>query len=205
MVQRGKFILFEGLDRCGKSTQVENLVSYLELKGEPCVSMKFPDRSTLVGQMINSYLLNDIELDDRAVHLLFAANRWELSDKLCDYLDKGINVVCDRYSYSGMAYSSVSDKVSMEWCMKLEEDLPQPDIIFFIDITVDRLLDREGFGAERYENIEFQRKVYKNFIEIIQSECDEYYNIWNLLDGNSSIEELSTQIFNIVSIRLFKF
>ena len=44
--------------------------------------MRFPDRSTVIGQTINSYLTNGIDMDDHAIHLLFSANRWELSTKM---------------------------------------------------------------------------------------------------------------------------
>jgi dTMP kinase len=77
MSPRGAFILFEGVDRCGKTTQAKRLVERLNASGRPAVFMNFPDRSTTIGKQINAYLANTEELDDRAVHLLFSANRWE--------------------------------------------------------------------------------------------------------------------------------
>jgi dTMP kinase len=86
---RGRFIVFEGLDRSGKSTQVENLAKKLEENGRRAVVKKFPgrreawrpaltpDRTTAIGKMIDAYLQNANELDDHAIHLLFSANRWE--------------------------------------------------------------------------------------------------------------------------------
>ncbi|KAL2529098.1 dTMP kinase [Forsythia ovata] len=78
---RGALIVLEGLDRCGKTSQSSRLVSYLESLGHAVESWRFPDRTTNVGQMISSYLANKSHLDDRAVHLLFSANRWEKSPK----------------------------------------------------------------------------------------------------------------------------
>jgi len=115
MVQRGTFIVFEGLDRCGKTTQVARLEESLRRKGQSVRTQKFPgelfvsrtpialsrthttaftnadsdalvllcfgyaslDRTTAIGKMIDSYLNNTTEMDDRAIHLLFSANRWE--------------------------------------------------------------------------------------------------------------------------------
>lgn len=75
---RGAFILFEGVDRCGKTTQARRLVDALNAGGGArAVFMNFPDRATAIGQQINAYLQQTEELDDRAVHLLFSANRWE--------------------------------------------------------------------------------------------------------------------------------
>lgn len=93
MTERGLFIVLEGLDRSGKSTQVDRLLNRLNKDGRRAVLQKFPgasspisyrhdltlDRTTAIGKMINSYLQSQSELDDRAIHLLFSANRWELA------------------------------------------------------------------------------------------------------------------------------
>merc|ERR1712146_783111 len=69
--KRGAFILFEGVDRCGKTTQCTRLVAALTEKfGEGKVEfMRFPDRTTSIGSTINAYLTNKADLDDRAIHL----------------------------------------------------------------------------------------------------------------------------------------
>jgi dTMP kinase len=94
MPERGLFIVLEGLDRSGKSTQVDRLLDRLNRDGRRAVLQKFPgalaashhvgssltpDRTTAIGKMIDAYLQSKSELDDRAIHLLFSANRWELA------------------------------------------------------------------------------------------------------------------------------
>lgn len=74
---RGSLIVLEGLDRSGKTSQSNSLVSHLKDKGVSVELWRFPDRTTVIGQMISAYLANESELDDRAIHLLFSANRWE--------------------------------------------------------------------------------------------------------------------------------
>lgn len=74
---RGALVVLEGLDRCGKTTQSSRLHKYLKGLGHAAELWRFPDRTTSVGQMISSYLSNQSQLDDRAIHLLFSANRWE--------------------------------------------------------------------------------------------------------------------------------
>ena len=106
MAARGALIVFEGCDRVGKSTQCRKLVEKLAKRGAAAKLMKFPgmfdearflhveyflvykcsiilphrslDRSTVIGKQIDDYLQQKVELPDPAVHLLFAANRWEL-------------------------------------------------------------------------------------------------------------------------------
>ena len=88
--------MFEGADRCGKSTQTRLLVDALAARGTDARLQRFPDRSTAIGSMIDKYLKCEAELDDRAVHLLFAANRWEISGALAAKVRAGDTVVCDR-------------------------------------------------------------------------------------------------------------
>jgi thymidylate kinase len=71
--KRGAFIVFEGIDRCGKSTQVDLLGKALD----NAKNIRFPDRTSAIGQMINSYLVSATNMNDQAIHLLFSANRWE--------------------------------------------------------------------------------------------------------------------------------
>ena len=74
---RGAFIVFEGADRAGKSTQAARLVESLRAQGVAAECWRFPDRTSGCGRMIDAYLKSQAELDDAAVHLLFSANRWE--------------------------------------------------------------------------------------------------------------------------------
>jgi dTMP kinase len=76
-VGRGALIVLEGLDRSGKSSQCARLLSFLEGTGRATEGWRFPDRDTSVGKMISAYLANESQLDDRTIHLLFSANRWE--------------------------------------------------------------------------------------------------------------------------------
>ena len=66
-LQRGCFILFEGIDRCGKTTQCKRLVEFLKNQGQEVEFMRFPDRSTVIGQTINSYLTNGIDMDEKNI------------------------------------------------------------------------------------------------------------------------------------------
>lgn len=73
--QRGAFILFEGVDRCGKTTQCGKLVEALQARGLSAELWNFPDRTTHIGRVIDNYLKGSIETDDAAIHLLFSVNR----------------------------------------------------------------------------------------------------------------------------------
>lgn len=95
-IVRGAFIVVEGLDRAGKTTQVKKLADKLYALGRNIKMMRFPgitaaliclplslltcllpDRTSPIGTMINSYLQSQTDMDDHVIHLLFSANRWE--------------------------------------------------------------------------------------------------------------------------------
>ena len=76
-MKRGSLIIFEGVDRCGKTTQVKLVNEYLINAGYKTFTTRFPERTSEIGKMINQYLQNTRELSDQAIHLLFSANRWE--------------------------------------------------------------------------------------------------------------------------------
>lgn len=145
-LRRGAFIVLEGVDRCGKTTQVQLLVKHLLGIGLATVAMRFPDRSTMVGGLIDQYLQSKSEMDDRAIHLLFSANRWEAAPKLESYLQNGTTVVCDRYAYSGVAFSSAKPTLAhdLAWCQACDVGLPAPDAVIFLDLTQDEAEQRGG-------------------------------------------------------------
>ncbi|EAX97024.1 thymidylate kinase family protein [Trichomonas vaginalis G3] len=188
MSTRGKFILFEGCDGSGKSTQCKLLAnSGLFPKVE---QMCFPDRTTEIGQMINAYLKKSSNLVDEAIHLLFTANRWELSPKIKELLNNGTTIICDRYYYSGVVYSAAKG-MDVDWCLAPEKGLPQPDLVIFIDISPEVQAKRKGFGEEIYEKTEFQNKVRELFLSLKDDR-------WRIIDGNQPLEKVSEDIQKVI-------
>jgi dTMP kinase len=158
---RGLFFVFEGLDRSGKSTQSKLLTSKLE-KLAPVKWMCFPNRSTAVGTLIDLYLRNMIELPDETVHQLFSANRWESALSIVETLNEGTCVICDRYAFSGVAYSAAKG-LDLSWCQAPDVGLPVPDGVFFLHVDEKVGASRANFGDERYENATMQSRVREEF------------------------------------------
>ena len=101
-MRRGLFFLFEGVDRSGKTTQVDLLFRHFESLDQKAQKFRFPLRSTLVGKTIDGYLKSEIEVEDHAIHLLFSANRWEMAAEIEKTLKSGVHIIMDRYVYSGI-------------------------------------------------------------------------------------------------------
>jgi dTMP kinase len=158
-MRRGAFIVLEGIDRTGKTTQAARLVDALKAEGQKVVAKRFPDRTTATGTVINQYLQNKAELDDHVIHLLYSANRWEAKAELEAILASGTHLIVDRYSYSGVAFSAAKEGMDFEWCCEPERGLPAPDVVIFLEMSIEEAKERGDYGAERYEKEEFQRKV----------------------------------------------
>jgi dTMP kinase len=132
--------------------------------------------------MIHQHLQNATDISDQAIHLLFSANRWELSQQIRSLLDGGTTIVCDRYWFSGTAYS-VAKGLDIDWCRAPEAGLPEPDLVIFIDVDPRKLLNRTGFGSERHERLELQRKVSSAFHQLKGPK-------WIVIDGSKSPDEV---------------
>ncbi|AYP74174.1 thymidylate kinase [Fowlpox virus] len=190
-MQRGMFIVLEGLDRSGKTIQCEKLLKYMLEKGYKAESLKFPDRETEIGKVINSYLEKKVNINDRAIHLLFSANRWERADLIKKKLESNINLVVDRYAFSGAAFTAAKNNVSLEWCKLTDSGLPLPDLVIFLDIPASKSSDRENFGMERYETVSFQDEVKRCFYDLIKS--NDSVN-WKVIDATKTIEDIHKEI-----------
>ena len=189
--ERGSFLVFEGCDRSGKTTQIEKIVQRLNSEGRVTRMMRFPERKTNIGQIIHSYLTNASELDDHAVHLLFAANRWELKQEIVDTLMSGTHVIMDRYAYSGVAFSAAKACLNISWCKKTEIGLPKPDMVCFLDVSEEVAKERANFGGERYEVLEFQKKVKENYAKLRDPS-------WVIVSADGTMEEVEKELYNLV-------
>ncbi|KAF8738949.1 Thymidylate kinase, partial [Rhizoctonia solani] len=191
---RGAFIVIEGLDRSGKSTQCAQMVSRIEGEGKPVKAIKFPDRTTEIGKLIDAYLQSKAEVDDHTIHLLFSANRWELASSIKSLLESGTTIVCDRYAYSGLAFSAAKQKpdLSYEWCLSPDVGLPAPDAAFFLEVAPEVAKQRGGYGQERYENEEMQRAVRQTFQRIGKDVQER----WQVVDANRTQGDVEEDLWN---------
>jgi dTMP kinase len=157
--------------------------------------MCFPDRDSPVGKVINDYLHNSKELEDHVIHLLFAANRWEHARRIEDRLSRGISIVCDRYWYSGVAYSAAKG-LDPKWCEAPDHGLPPADIVLYVDCEPEKLRSHDGLAVERYEKLEFQKRVRDCFEKLYDSVN------WARIDGSGTVNEVTDAIHEVLKERL---
>ncbi len=165
-----KFIVFEGIDGSGKSTQCAQLAASLQARGLPCHSTYEP-HAGVVGSYIRDilkaptrFLHNDARLRDGVLAHLFAADRYEhvySKGGICELLSQNTIVICDRYVYSSLAYQG--DVQLQELVRKLNQDFPSPDCVFYFDIDIERALTRITRAKDSMEQATFLREVQMRY------------------------------------------
>ncbi|KAL4815326.1 thymidylate kinase-domain-containing protein [Aspergillus spinulosporus] len=198
---RGVLIVVEGLDRAGKSSQCKFLHNLLQESGRPVKYIRFPDRTTPIGKLIDGYLRGQSHLDDHSIHLLFSANRWEVAQSIESDIANGTSVIIDRYSYSGAVYSAAkaNPSLSLEWAWQPEVGLPKPDLCLFLSISPEEAAERGGFGGERYENEAMQTRVRELFSTIFSLQRGTDIQT---VDAGKPLAEVSQDIAKVVTERI---
>lgn len=157
-----------------------------------------PDRSTSVGQLIDSYLRGTTDKEDHVIHLLFSANRWEAAASIRETVESGTTVVIDRYYYSGIVYSAAkgNESLSMQWARQPDVGLPRPDAVVFLDISAEKAQERGGYGDEKYETKQMQARVRELFAELM-ADGDEKEDS-QVVDAGRSMEQVEHDIWTVV-------
>uniref|UniRef100_UPI00358EFBB5 thymidylate kinase isoform X2 n=1 Tax=Myxine glutinosa TaxID=7769 RepID=UPI00358EFBB5 len=192
-VLRGVLIVFEGADCSGKSTQSSRLEKDLKSRSHKVRLMRFPDRSTSIGQVISAYLEKKLEMNDRTIHLLFSANRWEFVQQMRKDLAAGVTLVLDRYAFSGVAYSARKPGLSLSWCQAPERGLPCPDLVVLLETPPGLPGQTRRFGCERYETSVAQ----SNASSCLKKLADDPTVHWEII-GTGSEDEVHQQILATV-------
>lgn len=203
---RGKFIVFEGIDGSGTSTQAEMLKNYLISIGKPSIVTSEPS-SGPIGNLIREgfkkrvLFVDDENLFDEQMAYLFAADRhdhlYNKVDGVKKLNDEGITVISTRYFFSSLVYHVNSD-AEYQFVKRLNEKFPLPDITIYIDNPVEISLERIALRAHRdvYETREKLKKVKNNYEKVIS----EYKNSIFVIDGNDTIANIHENIKNQIEI-----
>ena len=197
--KRGAFISFEGIDGCGKSTQVKMLLEKLNKEGIDCSLVREPG-GTQVSEEIRSVLLKNREetMSSRAEALLMTASRAQLTkEKIKPALDMGVCVIADRYKDSTLAYQGGGRGIDIDYLLELNNfatyDL-DPDITILIDISSIEAQNRTNINnPDRIENagVEFQEEVRNLYLQL----ADRFPERFLKIDGRESIEVIHSTIW----------
>ncbi|OYT26383.1 MAG: dTMP kinase [Candidatus Altiarchaeales archaeon ex4484_96] len=185
------FIVLEGLDGCGKTSQAKDIRQWLIQKGYD-VHLTGEPSNNKIGLFLRELLTGVREVQPPTLALLFTADRyWHLDEEIKPALDEGKIVLMERYVNSTIAYQAAQG-VEAEWIRELNKNILKPDLTLFLDIKPEKAVKRADSG-EIFENREFQDKVYEQYMKL-----DDMLRI----DANKTQMDVLYAIKNAIGDRL---
>ena len=197
------FIVLEGVDGSGKSTQIAALREMFAQRGIPTEYLHFPRfDAPFFGDLIARFLRGELgsieQVDPYVVAMLYAGDRRDAASMIRGWIEQGKVVICDRYVYSNIGYqcakvASDEERVRLrEWILSLEYDyfaIPRPDVSLFLDVpfafTERKLLQEQREGDDRAylhgkkdiheQSMDLQRQVRQVYIDA--AECDKTMHV----------------------------
>ncbi|MEM2174532.1 MAG: dTMP kinase [Candidatus Micrarchaeia archaeon] len=186
-------IVFEGIDKSGKTTQAKKAVSFIRKHKKKVSFYKYPNKKGLLGDILSKFLKEKIDLSPTAQFLLFIADMAMDQEKIFKDLSSGKVVVCDRYFLSTLAYQRFPYEKGVEIIKRI--NFLRPDLIIYLDISPETAMKRQNKikkSKERYEkNVErllLARTKYRAMAE------ENLFGKWIVIDGNKSEEEVTSEV-----------
>lgn len=202
--RKGRFIVFEGLDGSGKSTQIRLLAQRLEEKGRRVFRTAEPtDLPT--GKLLRQELGGSGEVDPAYLAGLFltdrAAHNTHPETGISAALEQGMDVISDRYYYSSFAYQGMD--TDLKWVMDMNLNCPvirKPDLCIFLDVDNKTCKERIDSRQEKLE-------IYERDAEVLSRIRGKFFEVFRLLEGRENIrvvqanrpaEEIAEEILKLV-------
>ena len=198
------FIVFEGLDGSGKSTQQQLLNDKLQSDKISNISFREPG-STVIGEKIVKILQSDQKLSPLSELLLFYVSRSAIiEEKIKPALENYDVVICDRYFYSSIAYQGYGRGMNIGFINQINDEVVKniiPDLIFYMDISWEEKKKRKGINInDRFEKEDrvFHNKVRSGYKSMAKKDSDK----WKIIDAEENIENISSFIYETVKYNL---
>ena len=193
------FIVFEGGDGSGKSTQARSLLRRLRRRGIRVMHTHEPG-GTPLGQSLRRLLKSGETMTPMSELMLFEAARAQLVQQVIrPFLDQGGVVIADRFTSSTMAYQGYGRGLDRELIERLNREATgglEPDLTVLLDLPVETALARKSGNGDTFDAapVEFHRKIRRGYRALAASDPEG----WMVLDGECPPEELSRKIWSKV-------
>ncbi len=197
-----KFIVVEGLDGTGKTTQIKILAEYIKSKGK-AVEITAEPTAHPTGKLIRRILSGEVDATPWSLAALFLSDRiihnTDKEDGIEKMLSDGKTVISDRYYYSTFSYQG--HETDLEWAMDMHFDCPEirrPDLVLFLTMSPEKCIERiranrPDEAIEIYENTESLTKISRQFDTVFDILKDRENIVY--IDADGTIEEVSERLF----------
>ncbi len=195
---KAKFIVFYGINNLGKTTQAKKLVERLNKEGYKSEYLKYPIYDLKPsGPILNDYLRhnNPYNLSPREAQIIYTNNRIQYQKTLQEKLDKGINIIAEDYTGTGLAWG-IGAGVEKDFLENINSSLLKEDLAFLFD--GDRFTNAKENGHKHENNDTLTEKVREIHLNLAKEKN------WRIINANSDIEEIHQKIFSYV-ISLIKY
>lgn len=199
-MKQGKFIVFEGLDGSGKTTQLERLGARLTEKlGTNAVYCTREPGDSAPGILCQQFSQKKLALAPETVALLYAADRVEhIAKDLLPRLEAGQTVLCDRYYFSNFAYQTLtSDLEDLLRYNAFARRTLRPDAVVFVDVDPEECARRRahrGGAAEFYEKTELARQIRTGYRQVFDRLKTEEHIL--TVDGSGQPDQVEARIWS---------
>ncbi|MBR0449949.1 MAG: dTMP kinase [Clostridia bacterium] len=199
-MKKGKFIVFDGIDGAGKTTQLDMLARRMMDDGESVYITAEPTGRD-IGRLLRSALSGAEKRSECEMAVMFVLDRIAHNAEIEEKINDGVCVLCDRYYHSTLAYQGKTTDYA--WVRSMNIDCPEirkPDACIYLDLTPEQSLKRISRGrsnVEIYENLEKLTEVRASFHSVIEDLRQNGEKIF-IIDADRSREELAEEIYAVI-------
>jgi len=198
-MKNNRFIVFEGIDGSGHTTQAKLLADYIAKHGAPVWLTNEPTLFTEAGRAIKATLRGELPMpnDPLEFQKLYVEDRRAHVEEIKQHLANGEWVVCDRYVPSTVAYGSGSG-ADYQTLLELNQQFPLPDTTFFLDVSPAVAVERVKGRGEAREFFEYEEKlssIRQNYLRMMEN-----YPHMKKVDGEQGVEDIAAQARAILGI-----
>lgn len=197
-----KFIVFEGLDGSGQSTQADFLKKFLLKKGIKVVLTKEPTRNSKAGKKIEKILGEEIRAEPKELQKLFAEDRkWHLENVIKPALKANKWVISDRYFFSSFAYGA-AEGLNLNWLIKINKGFLYPDLVFLLNVDPRiclKRIEKRGIKKTLFEKKEKLEKIFK-----IYKTFPNRFRNFVVINGEKTKREVFRDVKEVVHFKFLK-
>ena len=162
--KRAPFVVVEGIDSSGKTIHVEAIANALAHLRYSVKVITFPNSLTPLGRFLKHVLQQGSHMECWTQHILFSLHRWEMVDYIQESLITGTAVICERYAWSGVVYSYVSNpRMPVEAYMTCDHGILQPDVVVLLTTSPQESIGKKNAISPQFEDESIQQKLWDTY------------------------------------------